>query len=83
MTDLHTDIRRIKGIGEKKAQALGKLGVFTLYDLVSYFPRKYEDRSRYTPIALALGGESVCIQAMVADTPRLSRIRRGLELVRF
>lgn len=83
MADLNTDVRYIKGIGEKKAQALNKLGVFSLYDLVSYFPRKYEDRSVYKPIALALDGEFVCIQALVADTPRLSRIRRGLELVKL
>ncbi len=83
MADLYTDVRYIKGIGEKKAQALHKLGVFTLYDLVSYFPRKYEDRSQYKPIALTMSGETVCIQAMVADTPRLTRVRRGLDLVKL
>ncbi len=83
MADLNTDVRYIKGIGEKKAQALNKLGVFTLYDLVSYFPRRYEDRSQYKPIALVQNGETVCIQALVADTPRLTRIRRGLDLVKF
>ncbi len=83
MADLQTDIRYIKGIGEKKAKALNKLGIFTLYDLVSFFPRRYEDRSQYKPIALTQDGESVCICALVAGTPQLSRIRRGLDLVRF
>jgi len=83
MADLKTDVRYIKGIGEKKAQALNKLGVFSLYDLISFFPRRYEDRSVYRPIALCADGESVCIRAIVADTPRLSRIRRGLDIVRF
>lgn len=83
MADLNTDVRYIKGIGEKKAQALNKLGVFSLYDLISYFPRKYEDRSKYCPIALTTPDEPVCIRAIVADTPRLVRIRRGMELVKF
>ena len=83
MADLNTDVRYIKGIGEKKAHALNKLGVFSLYDLISYFPRKYEDRSRYCPIALTTPDEPVCIRAIVADTPRLVRIRRGMELVKF
>ena len=83
MAELQTDIRYLKGIGEKKAQAFQKLGVFTLRDLLSFFPRRYEDRSVYKPIALTQDGESVCVRAMVADTPRLSRIRRGLELVKF
>ena len=83
MIDLQTDIRSLKGIGEKKAQAFHKLGVFSLYDLLSFFPRRYEDRSVYKPIRLTQNNESVCIRAMVADTPRLTRIRRGLDLVRF
>ena len=83
MQDLNTDIRYLKGIGEKKAQALNKLGVFSLRDLVSFFPRKYEDRSLVKPIALSCEGESVCVEAMVADTPRLTRIRRGLDLVKL
>ena len=83
MADLNTDVRFIKGIGEKKAQALHKLGVFSLYDLVSFFPRRYEDRSTYRPIAMTLDGESVCIRGMIADTPRLVRVRRGMELVKF
>ena len=52
MADLQTDVRYIKGIGEKKAQALNKLGVFTLYDLISFFPRRCEDISQYKPIDL-------------------------------
>ena len=83
MADLNTDVRYIKGIGEKKAQAFNKLGVFSLYDLISYFPRKYEDRSQYKPIALVMDGEQVCIRAIVADMPRLVRVRRGMELVKF
>ena len=83
MADLNTDVRYIKGIGEKKAQALNKLGVFSLRDLVSFFPRKYEDRSSVKPIALTCEGESVCVEAMVADTPRLTRVRRGLDIVKL
>ena len=83
MADLTTNVRYIKGIGEKKAQALNKLGVFSLYDLISYFPRRYEDRSAVRRIADTVPDEPVCILATVADTPRLARIRRGMELVKF
>ena len=83
MADLTTDVRYIKGIGEKKALAFQKLGVFSLYDLVSYFPRKYEDRSEFVPIALTTPDVPCCIKAIVADSPKLVRIRRGMELVKF
>lgn len=83
MVDINTDVRYIKGIGEKKAQLLNKLGVFSLYDLISFFPRRYEDRTRLCPIAMAIDGETTCILATVADTPRLVRVRRSMELVKF
>lgn len=83
MGDINANIRGLRGIGDKKAQAFNKLGVFSLFDLLSYFPRRYEDRSKLSHIALTLDGENVCICALVADTPRLSRIRRGLDIVRF
>ena len=83
MEPFRKDIRSVKGIGEKRAQALNKLGVFSLFDLISYFPRRYEDRSSVKPIALVQDGESACISAVVADEPRLSRIRRGLDVVRL
>lgn len=83
MSYLDTDIRYCKGIGEKKAQLLAKLGVFSVRDLVSFFPRKYEDRSQFKPIALTCDGETACIHAIIANEPRLVRIRRGVELVKF
>lgn len=83
MTELEKDVRYLKGIGEKKAQALNKLGVFSLYDLISYFPRRYEDRTRICKIAESMSEENVCILATVADTPHLTHVRRGMDLVKF
>ncbi|MDO4983113.1 MAG: ATP-dependent DNA helicase RecG [Eubacteriales bacterium] len=83
MADLNTDIRFLRGIGEKKALSFKKLGVFSLYDLVSFFPRKYEDRSLIVPIAESSPELPCCIKGIAADTPRLARIRRGMELVKF
>lgn len=83
MNYLETDIRYCKGIGEKKALLFNKLGVFNVRDLVSYFPRKYEDRSSFKPIGLTCDGETVCINALAAEDAHLVRIRRGLELVKF
>lgn len=78
-----TEVRYLKGIGEKKAQAFLRLGVKSVRDLISFFPRKYEDRSHFVPIATTTDGDTVCIKALVADEPRLHRVRSGLELVKF
>ena len=45
------DIKFLKGIGPKKAAQLGRLGIHTCYDLLTYFPRAYEDQSTLTPFA--------------------------------
>ena len=83
MAGLDTEVRYIKGIGEKKALALGKLGVFSLYDLVNMFPRRYEDRSVFLPISQTMDGQTVCIQAVAANDPVLSHVRRGMDLVKL
>ena len=83
MPDLNTNVRWIGGIGEARAKSLQKLGIETLRDLISYFPRAYEDRSVFLPIADLLPGESVCVSAMAAAEPSLSRVRQGLTLVKL
>ena len=50
MPDLTTDVRYVKGIGEQRAKGLEKLGIRTLRDLISYFPRAYDDRRAYKKI---------------------------------
>ena len=82
MPDLNTDVRYIKGIGEQRAKALAKLNIFTLRDLISYFPRAYDDRRSARKISQLQDGESACVEAMIASTPTLHRIRKGMELVK-
>jgi ATP-dependent DNA helicase RecG len=83
MADLTTSVQFIKGIGEQRAKALAKLGIVTLRDLISYFPRKYDDRRGTRRIADLIPGESACVAAMVASPPTVSHIRRGLDLVKL
>lgn len=82
MADLNTDVRYIKGIGEAKAKSLGKLGIATLGDLINWFPRRYEDRREIKPISQLIPGEPACVSAMIASEPKLSHIRKGMDLVK-
>jgi len=83
MAESGQEIRYLKGVGEVRAKALAKLGIFTLQDLVSYFPRSYEDRTRFSPIMGAPLEEPVCIRALVANTPTLTRVKGRMQLVKF
>ena len=82
MADLTTDIRTIKGIGEARAKALGKLGITNLRELISWFPRKYDDRRQAKRIADLVPGEAACVAAMIASPPTVSHIRKGMTLVK-
>ena len=83
MAALSTDIRYIKGVGEARAKALARLGVTDLCSLLSYFPRAYEDRRACKKIAGLVPGEMSCVCAVVAGEAKLSRIRKGLDLVKL
>ena len=83
MPKLDTDIRYLAGVGEARAKTLRKLGIETVGDLLSYFPRTYEDRKLSPSISSLIVGENAAVVAMVASTPTLSRIRKGLSLVKF
>lgn len=82
MAQLNTGVRYIKGIGEKRAKALSKLGIETLYDLVTFFPRGYEDRRRFKRLNELTPGETVCVKAIAAQNPKVSHIRKGMDIVK-
>lgn len=46
----------IKGIGKKKEEVLNSMDIYSVDDLINYFPRAYEDRSRFVDIDQALDG---------------------------
>ena len=77
---LATQLQTQAGIGPARAKALAKLGLATVEDLLRYYPRQYEDRSLREEIAGIPEGESACFEAMVLESFRVSRIRRGMEL---
>ena len=82
MADLQTDVRYIKGIGEVRGRSLQKLGISTLQQLISYFPRAYEDRSKFYPIRELPLNENACCRAMIAAEPTAHRISGGRTIVK-
>ena len=79
---LKTGVEALPGVGSARARDLARLGLYTVGDLLAYYPRDYEDRRRASTVAHAPPEVPVCLTVMVAEPPRLSRIRKGLELVK-
>ncbi|MBQ7109105.1 MAG: ATP-dependent DNA helicase RecG [Clostridia bacterium] len=76
-----TDIRYLKGIGEKRAELFNKLGVFNIGDLLRFLPRGYEDRTDIRDICDTEDGESVCIRGSLAGGIRSFRARTGSRVI--
>ena len=80
LLDLKKDIKYIKGVGPNRAVLLNKLGIFTLKDLIEYYPRDYEDRSKPKKIIELVDGEIALVKATVQTRLVEARIRKGLTL---
>lgn len=76
MIDLKQDVKYVKGVGPNRVKLLNKLNIYTLKDLITYYPREYEDRSKATKIADAVDGEETLIRAVCVSKVNEIRTRR-------
>lgn len=65
----------VKNIGKTRAEQLNKLGIETVEDLIEYYPRDYEDRSRFVPINEIEIGSVNTIRGRVLTSPEARRVR--------
>ena len=73
MIDLLKDVKYIKGVGPERVKSLNKLGIYTLEDLITYYPRTYEDRSKAKKMDELENGEEGLIEAIWVS--RISEIK--------
>ncbi len=83
MATMTDNIQYMKGVGEKRALLLRKLGIDTVGALLRFYPRSYEDWGTVTPIAQARGAGFVCIRARVTVPVKEHRIRKNMVLYKF
>jgi ATP-dependent DNA helicase RecG len=77
---LEQSIQAIKGIGSSRAALFNKLGIYTLGDLVTFFPREYEDRSIAKDIGSVENGQTCSIKGVIESDVMIRRPRRGLSI---
>ena len=75
MVDLNKDVKYVKTVGPNRVKLLNKLNIYTLKDLITYYPRDYEDRSKPKNLYECIDGEEVLIEAMA--TGRISEMHKG------
>ncbi len=73
-----TDIKALKGIGDAKAKQLLRLGVFTVWDLLTYFPVRFEDRTHISKICVLQHNTASSVNARVVSDVTEHYVRKGL-----
>ena len=73
-------ISTLYGIGDRRAKIFEKKGIKTVEELLYYFPRAYEDRTKFCDIRDVKDGEYACISATVYSPVRETRIRKNFNI---
>ncbi len=71
--DWNSPVQELKGIGEQRQKKLQRLGIFTVEDLLTHYPREYKDRSQIMKIAELQEGEVTPFLAQVKEEGQNSR----------
>ena len=78
---LEESITAIKGIGNKTAALLNKLGIYTKRDIIKYFPRNYDKYEKIIPISSLKNCMTAVISAMPASAPILKQMGKKSILI--
>ncbi|NLB32997.1 MAG: ATP-dependent DNA helicase RecG [Tissierellia bacterium] len=79
---INEDIQYLKGVGPNRALKLQKLNIFTIEDLLNYFPVKYEDRRRVKPINEIQEQGKYLIKVKLFEKPKQSRIKKNMTMIK-
>lgn len=83
MIDLKQSVQYVKGVGPAKAKILQKLNINTVEDLITYYPRTYEDRSKPKMIDSLVDGEEALIEVVATSTPTVVRMGKNRCMVKL
>lgn len=78
--NLNSEIQYLKGVGPKMSELLKKININTVKDLVEYYPRLYEDRTKVCSINGMRFGENCLFIGTVCDRVQVKRIRKNLAI---
>ena len=80
--ELNESVQFIKGVGPNRAKLLNLLGVNTVQDLINYYPRAYEDRTKVKKIEELEDGKEALIEAVTVSGVSVFKLRRNMTIVK-
>jgi len=79
--ELNSSIRNIKGIGGKSEKLFNKLGIYTVKELLCFYPREYDIFGSIEPVSSVQEGRTVIIEAVLKSSPKVT-ISGNLKITR-
>lgn len=79
---LDFDIQFLKGVGPNRAVKLNKLEIYTVEDLLNYFPVKYEDRRSVKKISELNVNSKALLKIKIYEYPKKSRIKKNMTIIK-
>ncbi|MBV0914432.1 ATP-dependent DNA helicase RecG [Apilactobacillus sp. HBW1] len=80
LKDLNDSVSVLKGVGPKKVEALDELGINTIYDLLTYYPFRYDD-FQVRDLSQIEDQEKVTIKGKIAADPVVAHFGRKRNLL--
>jgi ATP-dependent DNA helicase RecG len=80
---LKKPVRYLKGVGDARAMLFQRLGIFCVEDLITHYPREYEDRSNLMKLAQLQDGVQCAFEGVVISEIVETRPRKGLLVSRL
>ena len=77
-----TELKDVKGIGPKSLSLLNKINIYTIEDLVTHYPFRYDILER-NDLSEIEDGEKIIIDGKVESIPILMRFKAGLNKMNF
>jgi len=81
--DLSTDICKLSGIGKKRREQFGNLGIRNVEELLYHFPRAYQNRGNVLPLALTPDGTVGAFVLTVATRPQTFVLKNRKQITKF
>lgn len=81
--NIDDNIKNLKSVGPKRLKLLNNIGIFSIKDLLYFYPRRYEDSSKILKLSEGIIGEKATFRCRILSLLDNRNIRRGLSITSF
>ena len=81
--NIDDNIKNLKAVGPKRLKLLNNIGIFSIKDLLYFYPRRYEDSSKILKLSEGIIGEKATFRCRILSLLDNRNIRRGLSITSF